>query len=123
MKKIAFIMAFVMLFSSVAQAETILVVDDNNVVTQKIVTNQISSQPQVVYTQPQQVVVSQPQVVYTQPQVVVRQTPVVRSYYYDPVATAAVAGITGIALGGILFHGGHHGRHHGGRHHHGGHRR
>ena len=117
MKKIICLIAmFSVLSVPLAQAETILVVNGNNVVTQKLYT----SEPQVVVTQPPYVYQSQ---VVTQP-VVVRETEYVQNYHYDPVATAAVAGITGIAIGGLIFgrhhrhHGGHyHGGHHGGRHH------
>lgn len=115
MKKIICLIAVLSVFSgSMAQAETIVVVDNNNVVTQRIYT----SQPQVVVTQPPYV--QQTQVV-TQP-VVVRETEYVRNYHYDPVATAAAVGITGIVVGGLLF-GHHHHRHHGGHYvaHHGGH--
>lgn len=112
MKKIICLIAmFSVLSVPLAQAETILVVNGNNVVTQRLYT----SEPQVVVTQPPYVYQSQ---VVTQP-VVVRETEYVQNYHYDPVATAAVAGITGIAIGGLIF-GGHHHRHHGG-HYHGGH--
>ena len=107
MKKIICIIAMLSTFSAgIAQAETIVVVNDNNVVTQRIIT----SQPQVVVTQP--AYVPQTQVV-TQP-VIVRETEYVRNYHYDPIATAAAVGITGIAIGGLLF--GHHHHHHGGHH-------
>lgn len=123
MKKIVCLIAMLSVFAGgMAQAETIVVVDNNNVVTQRIYT----SQPQVVVTQPPYV--QQTQVV-TQP-VVVRETEYVRNYHYDPVATAAAVGITGIAIGGLLFgrhhhrnHGGHYVVHHGGRHQGGGHHR
>lgn len=127
MKKIICLIAMLSVFSApLAKAETILVVNDNNVVTQKIYT----SEPQVVVTQPPYVYQSQ---VVTQP-VVVRETEVVRNYHYDPVATAAAVGITGIAIGGLLFGHHHHrggghyvvhhkGGHHGGGHHGGGHHR
>lgn len=116
MKKIICLIAMLSVFSAgVAQAETIVVVNDNNVVTQRIYT----SQPQVVVTQS---TLPQSQVVVTEP-VVVRETEVVRNYHYDPIATAAAVGITGIAIGGLLFgHHHHHGgsKHHAGRPHHGG---
>ncbi len=110
MKKIVCLIAMFSIFSSTfAQAETIVVVNDNNVVTQRIVT----SQPQVIVQQlPQTQVITQP--------VVVRETEVVRNYHYDPVATAAAVGITGLAIGSLIF-GKHHHKHHGGGHHGGGH--
>ena len=114
MKKFICLIAMFSIFSAgCANAETIVVVNDSGVVTQRIIT----AEPQVI-TQP--VYVAQPQVV-TQP-VVVRETEVVRNYHYDPYATAAVVGLTGIAIGGLLF-GKHHHHHHvshhrgGGRHH------
>ena len=131
MKKVACLVAFAMMFNSVAQADVIYVVDNNNVVTQRVITSPMTSQ--VVYSQPQQVVYTQTQPVYynqpqqvvvQQPPVIVRETNVVRNYRYDPVATAAVAGITGLAIGGIIFGSHHHhhgGGHHGGWHHGGGH--
>jgi len=116
MKKIAFILSFVLIFSPMlAHAETIVIVDQNNVVRQQIYTQPMGTYaPQPVYVQPQQVYVQQPV-----PQtVVVRETVTPRSYYYDSFATSMVAGITGIAIGSALF--GHH-HHHGGGHHGGGH--
>ena len=115
MKKILFLVAFSLIFSPMlANAETILVVDQNNIVRQQI------------YTQPmgQQVIVQQPQPVYVQPQQVVVQQPVQtvvvrqhapRTYYYDAAATAMFAGFTGAVIGHALF--GHHHHHHGGHHH------
>ena len=121
MKKIFYVLAFTLIFSPMlAQAETVVVVDQNNVVRQQIYTQPMNTQP--IYVQPQPVYV-QPQQVYVQQPaqtVVVRETVRPRSYYYDPVATTMVAGITGIAIGSVLF--GHH-HHHGGGHHHGGHHR
>ena len=99
MKKLLFMMAFALVFSPMlANAETILVVDQNNVVRQQI------------YTQPmgQQVVVQQP------PQTVVVRQQAPRTYYYDPVATGMLVGFTGAVIGHALF--GHH-HHHGGHHH------
>lgn len=113
--------AIVSLFvCSTAHADRIVILDENNNVKQEIYTQSMNTSqpvaPQPVYVQPQQVVVTQP--VQTQEVVVVRPRPVVRSYYYDPVATTLFAGFTGAVIGGALFH---HGHHH--RHHHGGHRR
>ncbi len=110
MKKIMFAIAFSLIFSPMlANAETIIVVDQNNVVRQQLYTqpsSQVVVQPQPVYVQPQQVVVQQP------PQtVVVRQTAAPRSYYYDPVATGMLVGFTGAVIGHALF-GHHHGHHH-----------
>lgn len=116
MKKFICLVAMFSIFAApLAQAETIVVVNGNDVVTQRIVT----SEPPVVVTQPPYVYQSQ---VVTQP-VIVRETEYVRNYHYDPVATAAAVGITGIAIGGLLFgrHHHHRGGHHGGWHHRGGH--
>ena len=114
MKKFTFLIAFSLIFSPMlANAETIYVVDQNNIVRQQIYTQPMYTQPQTVYTQPQQVYVQQP--------VVVRQQ-APRTYYYDSIATGMLVGLTGIAIGSAIF--GHHHHHHGGRpapHHHGGH--
>lgn len=98
-------------------ADTVIIVDDNNVVKQQIYTPSATStavtQQQVVVSQPS-VVVTQPQVVVPQPQEVVVVRPAAYpqpDYYYTPVATAAVAGFTGALLGNILF-APHHGHHH-----------
>ena len=118
MKKLMFLIAFSLVFSPMlANAETIIVVDQNNVVRQQLYTQPSSTQiiqPQPVYVQPQQVVVQQP------PQtVVVRQTAAPRSYYYDPIATGLLVGFTGAVVGHALFgHHHHHGGHHGGHHRH-----
>lgn len=111
MKKLLFIMAFALVFSPMlANAETILVVDQNNVVRQQIYTQpmgqQVVVQPQPVYVQPQQVVVQQP------PQTVVVRQQAPRTYYYDPVATGMLVGFTGAVIGHALFGHHHHGRHH-----------
>ena len=109
MKKILFAVAFSLVFSPIlANAETIIVVDQNNVVRQQIYTQPMGQQ--VIYTQPQQVIVQQPS-----PVIVRQHAP--RSYYYDSVATGIFAGFTGAVIGHALFghhhhHGGHHGRHH-----------
>ena len=118
MKKILCTLIATSLWCNAAYADRVIVLDNNNNVKQEI------------YTQPQQVIVQQP--VQTQEVVVVRPRPVVRSYYYDPVATTLFAGFTGALIGGVLRHHGghhhgsvHHGVHHGGHHgvHHGGHHR
>ncbi|MBR1825708.1 MAG: hypothetical protein IJ770_03885 [Alphaproteobacteria bacterium] len=114
MKKILFLTAFSLIFSPMlANAETILVVDQNNIVRQQIYTQPMGQQvvvqqPQPVYVQPQQVVVQQP----AQTVVVRQHAP--RTYYYDSVATGMLAGFTGAVIGHALFghhHGGHHHRH------------
>ncbi len=115
MKKLMFVLAFSLVFSPMlANAETIIVVDQNNIVRQQLYTQPSSTQiiqPQPVYVQPQQVYVQQP------PQtVVVRQTAVPRSYYYDPIATGLLVGFTGAVIGNALFR--HHHHHGGGGHHH-----
>ncbi len=114
MKKILFLTAFSLIFSPMlAQAETILVVDNNNIIRQQIYTQPMPQpvvvQPQTVYVQPQQVMVQQP----VQTVVVRQQAP--RTYYYDSVATGMIAGLTGAAIGHALFR---HHHHHGGHHHH-----
>lgn len=110
MKKFMFILSFVLVFAPMlANAETIIVVDNDNIVRQQIYTQPMS--PQVVYAQPQQVIVQQPPVVVRE-----RAT---RNYYYDPVATGLLVGFTGAVVGHALFgHHHHHGGHHGGHHHH-----
>lgn len=113
MKKLLFLTTFALIFSPMmANAETILVVDQNNIVRQQIYTQpmgqQVVVQPQQVVVQPQQVYVQQP------PQTVVVRQQAPRSYYYDPVATGMLVGFTGAVIGHALF--GHH--HHGGHHHH-----
>ena len=117
MKKVFYILAFSLLFSPLAaRAETVLVVDQNNVVRQQIYTYPNSQQvvvqqsPQVVYQQPApQVIVQQP----PQQVVVVRPQPQPRVYYYDHAATSMLAGFTGAIIGNAIF--GHHHHHH--RHH------
>ena len=122
MKKLVCLIAMFSVLSNVALADRVVVIDNNNVVKQELYTQPMASQPQVVYTQPQQVVYTQPQqVVYTQPApqpvVVVRQTPRVRTYYYDAAATSLVAGFTGALIGHAIWGGHHHHHHHGGHHH------
>lgn len=113
MKKILSLIAISMLFSNVAHADRIIILDDNNNVKQEIYTQTGAQQPvataQPTYVQPQQVYVQQP----AQQVVVVRPRPVARSYYYDSTATALVAGFTGAVIGNAIFHhGGHHHHHH-----------
>lgn len=134
MKKLVYLLSLSLIFAPLAaNADTVVIVDGNNVVRQQIYTQPMGEQ--VVYTQtsgyatpqqqtqyyyPQQQVVAQQPV---QPVVVVRETATPRSYYYDSTATALLAGITGITIGSVLF--GHHHHHHGGHpsghHHSGGH--
>ena len=114
MKKLLFLMAFSLVFSPmIARADTVLVVDQNNIVRQQIYTQPMGQpvvvQPQQVYVQPQQVYVQQP------PQTVVVRQQAPRTYYYDPVATGMLVGFTGAVIGHALF--GHH-HHHGGHRHH-----
>lgn len=124
MKKLVYLLAFSLIFTPViANAETVVVVDGNNVVRQQIYTQPMGTQ--VIQTQTtgyyypqQQVVVQQP----AQQVVVVRETAQPRAYYYDSAATALLAGVTGIAIGSTLFRHHHSGHHHSG-HHHGGHHR
>ena len=115
MKKLVLAVMMVAVWSHAALAETIVVVDSNGYVTQQI------------YTQPAPVVSTQ-QVVVTQPvypsTVIVRDRPEPRKYYYDSTASAFWGGVTGLAVGSLIFghhHHHHHGGHHGGGHHHGGH--
>ena len=135
MKKLMLLLAIVSVFKPIsAQAERIVILDENNNIKQEIYTmpmstqivntNQlVSSQPQTVAVQPQTVYI-QPQTVYVQQPpvqevVVVRQTPRPRTYYYDSAATSLLAGFTGAVIGNAIFH--HSGHHH--RHHHSGHHR
>ena len=112
MKKSILLTAISILICSEACAETILVIDDNNVIKQQIYTGPAVQQPvqQTVYVSgqplpPQQVIVTQQQ---TPAQViVVRETPTPRNYYYDPVRTSVLAGFGGAVIGSALFH--HHG--------------
>ena len=92
MKKLVYLIAFSLIFSPLAAyADTVVVVDGNNVVRQQIYTQPMG--PQLVtqttgyyypqessgYYYPQQVVVQQP----AQQYVVVRETSRPRAYYYD----------------------------------------
>ena len=113
MKKILFLTAFSLIFSPMlANAETIVVIDSNNIVRQQIYTQPMGTvYTQQVYAQPQQVVVQQP------PQTVVVRQQAPRTYYYDSAATAMFAGLTGAVIGHALFGHHHHGHHHGHHHH------
>ena len=136
MKKLMFLISLSLIFSPmVANAEKIIILDENNNIKQEIYTmplnTQVVTSPQTVSVQPQTVSV-QPQTVYVQPQtvyvqqpvqevVVVRPTPRPRAYYYDSAATALFAGFTGAVIGNAIFRGHHHGGHHYHGGHHGGH--
>lgn len=104
-----------------AKADTIIVMDDNNNIKQQIYTlpntatvqttgtTQTVVQTQPIYVNsaplpPQQVIVTRP----ASPVVVVRETPAPRSYYYDSVATSALAGFTGALIGNAIFGHPHH---------------
>ena len=114
MHKILFLTLLTLVFAQNANADTIIVMDDNNVVKQQIYTLPNSTvqtiqtvpavQTQPIYVSsaplpPQQVIVTPP----VQPVVVVRETPAPRNYYYDSTATAAVAGFTGALVGGLIY--------------------
>lgn len=114
MHKILFLTLLTLVFAKNANADTIIVMDDNNVVKQQIYTLPNSTvqtiqtvptiQTQPIYVSsaplpPQQVIVTPP----VQPVVVVRETPAPRNYYYDSTATAAVAGFTGALVGGLIY--------------------
>ena len=114
MHKILFLTLLTLVFAQNANADTIIVMDDNNVVKQQIYTLPNSTvqtiqtvpavQTQPIYVSsaplpPQQVIVTPP----VQPIVIVRETPAPRNYYYDSTATAAVAGFTGALVGGLIY--------------------
>lgn len=114
MHKILFLTLLTLVFAQNANADTIIVMDDNNVVKQQIYTLPNSTvqtiqtvpavQTQPIYVSsaplpPQQVIVTPP----VQPVVIVRETPAPRNYYYDSTATAAVAGFTGALVGGLIY--------------------
>lgn len=117
MKKLIALILTITAISTAAQAEAIVVIDQNGTVIRQMFTSPTT------YTEP----VVTTNTTYTVPAVtVVRESPVIQnSYYYDRPSTNAAyaAGITTAIVGGLLFHGfhGHH-HHHGGRHHGGGHR-
>jgi len=116
MKKIlTFVFASLFLVSS-AQAESIVVIDQNGTVVRQIFTSP-ATYNETVTTVPVQTVS------------VVRESPVIQnSYYYDRPTTneAIAAGITTAVVGGLLFNGfrhhHHHHKHGGGSHHHKHHR-
>ena len=89
MKKIFFTVMTALLFSISAKAETVIVIDDNGVVKQQIVT----SNPTNYVTTAQNVTV-------------VRESPSVQnSYYYDAPSTtgAVLAGVTTAVVGALLY--------------------
>ncbi len=96
MKKIIYTLVLLLSVSS-AHAETILVIDDNGYVTQKMSTSVSYGALQSTVTT---TVVGQPAVS------VVRETPhVANNYYYDSYSTGAllVAGVTTAVVGALLF--------------------
>lgn len=126
MKKVLLFTALLMFCVKSVKADTIIIMDDNNVVKQQVYTLpnttvqtvQTTSTPAVVQTQPiyvtgaplppQQVVVTRP----VPPVVVVRETQAPRNYYYDSTATAALAGFTGALVGSVVSGRGRHHHHH-----------
>lgn len=127
MRKVLFLAVMAVLTVQTAKADTIIVMDDNNNIKQQIYTlpnsavqtvqtapaATVAVQAQPVYVTgaplpPQQVIVTRP----VPPVVVVRETPAPRNYYYDSVATSAVAGFTGALVGSVIFGGGGHHHHH-----------
>ena len=89
MKKILFTIAALMLFSNSVKAETVIVIDDNGVVKQQIVTSNPANY-----------------VTTTQNVTVVRESPTVQNtYYYDESATgsAILAGVTTAVVGTLLY--------------------
>ncbi len=104
MKKIIYTLILLLSVSG-AHAETILVINDNGYVTQKMSTSVSygALQPTVTTT-----VIGQPAVS------VVRETPhVANNYYYDSYSTGSLlaAGVTTAVVGALLFDGFHH-KHH-----------
>jgi len=118
MKKGIALFLTVLMFATSANAENIVVIDQNGNVIRQMFTSPTVYTNQVVTTAPAPI----PAVT------VVRESPVIQqSYYYDSNATnaALAAGVTTAVVGGLLFHGfRHHHHHHGGWHHghHGRHR-
>ena len=115
MRKILFLSLLCALNVNYVQADTIIIMDDNNNVKQQIytlpnTTVQTAAAPQpVVQTQPVYVtsVPLPPQEgIVTRPVpavVVVRETPLPRNYYYDSTTTAAFAGVAGALSGGDIY--------------------
>ncbi len=124
MRKVLFLALMAAMTVQTAKADTIIVMDDNNNIKQQIYTlpnstvQTVQTAPAAVPVQPvyvtgaplppQQVIVTRP----VPPVVVVRETPAPRNYYYDSVATSAVAGFTGALVGSVIFGGGGHHHHH-----------
>lgn len=99
MRKLICSLAFVLCFAGVANAQSIVVIDENGVVTKQIYTD-----PNVVSAQS-----SVPAVT------VVRESPkIYNSYYYDRDSTrnAMIAGITTAVVGGLIYDGFHHHKKH-----------
>lgn len=98
MKKIIYTIAFVLGLNGLANAETLVVIDENGVVTKQI------------YTTNDNVSVNNNSTV-----TVIRESPNIKnSYYYDRYATrnAMIAGITTAVVGGFIYDGyRHHKRH------------
>lgn len=111
MKKFSILFLTILMFATAAQAENIVVIDQNGNVIRQMFTSPTTYTQQVVTTSPAPI----PAVT------VVRESPVIeQSYYYDRNATnaALAAGVTTAVVGGLLFHDfrGHHHHHHGGWH-------
>ena len=99
MRKLICSLAFVLCFPGVANAQSIVVIDENGVVTKQIYTD-----PNVVSAQS-----SVPAVT------VVRESPkIYNSYYYDRDSTrnAMLAGITTAVVGGLIYDSFHHHKKH-----------
>ncbi len=99
MRKLICLLAFAISFAGVANAQSIVVIDENGVVTKQIYTqtNNTNTQSDV------------PAVT------VVRESPkIYNSYYYDKDSTrnAMIAGITTAVVGGLIYDGFHHHRKH-----------
>ena len=89
MKKMIFTVVTVLMFSVSAKAETVIVIDDNGVVKQQIVTSNPTNY-----------------VTTTQNVTVVRESPSVQNaYYYDAPSTtgAVLAGVTTAVVGALLY--------------------
>ena len=112
MKKLIYTLIVMLSFSSVANAESIVVIDSNGRVTKQMFTTPTTYTTTTTAT-------SSPTVT------VVRESPVINnSYYYDRDTTmsAWAAGVTTAFIGGLIFDGFHHHKHkhHRPRPHHGG---